>query len=265
MTLVPGETAVVGGPRPPQDATAKVTATPLTGLPLASCTITEGSTATAVPAVADCPLPALTAIALAAPAVPVAVNVTGLPVRPVDVAVRVFGPAVGPRVHDVTVAMPLGPAHTAAVGTTAPPPAATAKVTATPLTGLPLASCTITDGSTGTLMTRRPPRSTPLPYTTRFRSPAVPVAVNVTGLPVSPLDVAVRVFGPAVGPRVHDVTVAMPLAPVVTAVPGTTVPPPAATANATATPPTGLPLAARTITDGPGGTAVPDVADWLFP
>src|SRR3989441_109784 len=131
---------------PPPEATAKVTAPPLTGLPLASCTITDGSTGTAVPAVADWLFPALRAICVAAPVVPVAVNVTGLPVRPVDVAVSVFGPAVGPRVHDVTVAMPLVPVVTAVVGTTVPPPEATAKVTAPPLTGLPLASCTITDG-----------------------------------------------------------------------------------------------------------------------
>src|SRR2546425_161575 len=87
----------------------------------------------------------------------------------------------------------------------------------------------------------------------------------MTGLPVSPLDVAVSVFGPAVGARVHDVTVAMPLLPVVTAVVGTTVPPPEATAKVTATPLTGLPLASCTITDGSTGTAVPAVADWLFP
>src|SRR3989442_12685773 len=89
MPWVPVVTAVVGTTVPPPDATAKVTATPLTGLPFASCTITEGSTATAVPAVADCPLPALTAIALAAPAVPVAVNVTGLPRKTVGDGERV--------------------------------------------------------------------------------------------------------------------------------------------------------------------------------
>src|SRR5262245_14035830 len=52
---------VPGGPN--------VTGAPLTGLPLASRTITEGGTATAVPAAAHCWLPALTAMALAGPAV----------------------------------------------------------------------------------------------------------------------------------------------------------------------------------------------------
>jgi hypothetical protein len=91
-------------------------------------------------------------------------------------------------------------------------------------------------------------------------APVVPVAVKVTGLPVSPLDVAVRVFVPAIVPSVQDVTAAIPLALVVTGVVGLTVPPPDATANVTATPPTGLLNWSRTITDGGVATAVPTVA-----
>src|SRR2546425_9418885 len=93
-------------------------------------------------------------------------------------------------------------------------------------------------------MIRRPPRSTLFPYTTLFRS---------------------RVLVPAVVPSVQDVAVAIPFVPVVTGVVGTTVPPPDATANVTATPLTGFPLASCTITDGSIGTAVPAVADWLLP
>jgi hypothetical protein len=44
--------------------------------------------------------------AVVVPAVPVALKVTGLPVRPLTVAVTVFVPAVCPSVHDVSVAMP---------------------------------------------------------------------------------------------------------------------------------------------------------------
>ena len=88
----------------------------------------------------------------------------------------------------------------------------------------------------------------------------MPVAVNVTGLPDSPLAVAVRVFDPAVVPSVHDVTLAMPFVPVVTGVVGTTVPPPDATANVTATPLTGFPFPSFTITDGGELTALPAVA-----
>src|SRR5205085_11073970 len=47
------------------------------------------------------------AIVAAVPAVPVAVNVTGLPEREPEVAVNVFGPAVALRVQPPTVATPL--------------------------------------------------------------------------------------------------------------------------------------------------------------
>src|ERR1700739_5024574 len=93
----------------------------------------------------------------------------------------------------------------------------------------------------------------------------MPVAVNVTGLPVRVPEVAVRVLVPAVVPRVQLVTAAIPLAFVVTAVVGFTVPPPDATANVTLTPATGLLDASRTITAGGVVTAVPTVALWLFP
>src|SRR5438552_824960 len=56
--------------------------------------------------------------------------------------------------------------------------------------------------------------------------PGVPVAVNNTGSPVMPLGdaLAVSVFGPGVGARTQDVTVAMPSPPVAIAVVGLTVP-----------------------------------------
>src|SRR5881396_1300306 len=79
--------------------------------------------------------------------------------------------------------------------------------------------------------------------------PAVPVAVNVTGLPVSPLAVAVSVLVPAVVPSVQLPTLAMPLALVVWLAP-VMLPLPGATANVTVTPPTGLPPPSFTITDG---------------
>src|SRR5207245_5150789 len=96
-------------------------------------------------------------------------------------------------------------------------------------------------------------------------APATPVAVNVTGLPVRPVAVAVNVFGPAAVPSVQDVTAAIPLAFVSTAVVGLTVPPPVATAKVTATPATAFPLASFTITDGGMSTAVPTVAVWVLP
>src|SRR5439155_8172757 len=79
-------------------------------------------------------------------------------------------------------------------------------------------------------------------------APAVPSAVKVTGLPVSPLDVAVSVFVPAVVLSVQLPTVAIPL-PFVVWVPPVTVPLPTAAGNVAVTPCTGLPLPSCTITD----------------
>jgi len=84
-----------------------VTATCATGFPFASLTITDGGVLTAVPAVADWLVELLAAIVAAVPAVPVAVNVTGLPVSDPDVAVSVLLPAVALSVQLPTVAMPL--------------------------------------------------------------------------------------------------------------------------------------------------------------
>src|SRR6266852_6404350 len=86
----------------------------------------------------------------AGPATPVAVKDTGLPVKAPAVAVNVFVPATAPSVQDVTAAMPPALVVTAVVGFTVPPPPVIAKVTATPATGLPLASFTITDGGMAT-------------------------------------------------------------------------------------------------------------------
>ena len=95
-------------------------------------------------------------------------------------------------------------------------------------------------------------------------APAAPVAVKVTGEPVSPGLVAVRVLAPAVVPSVQLPTVAMPEALVVAAAP-VTEPPPEATAKVTATPETGLLLASVTSTLGAVATAVPAVAVWPLP
>src|SRR5437588_285508 len=95
--------------------------------------------------------------------------------------------------------------------------------------------------------------------------PAVSVAVKVTGLPASPADIARSVSVLAVVPKVHEFTAATPLAFVVTAVVGFTLPLPASGVNVTATPGTGLLNWSRTITAGGVATAVPTVAVWLFP
>jgi len=75
---------------------------------------------------------------------PEALNVTGDPDSPVDVAVTVllFVPVVGPNVK-VVDALPSVPVE-AEEADNDPPPAVTANVTLTPLTGLLLVSLTIT-------------------------------------------------------------------------------------------------------------------------
>src|SRR5438105_966222 len=120
-------------------ATANVTATPVTGFPFASLTITDGGALTAVPAVAALLVGLFAAIVAPAPAVPVAVNVTGLPVSDPEVAVNVFGPAVALSVQLPTVAMPL-PLVVWLPPVIAPSLRAALPVSATPVTGFPFAS-----------------------------------------------------------------------------------------------------------------------------
>jgi len=243
-------------------ATANVTATPVTGFPLASFTITEGGELTAVPAAADWLVGLFAAIVAAVPAAPVAVNVTGLPESDPDAAVSVFGPAVGLSVQEVRAAIPSVPVLTAVVGVTVPLPAVGVNVTATSATGLPFASLTITDGGEPTAVPAGAVWLVGLFAAIVAAVPAVPVAVNVTGLPVSDPELAVKLFEPAVALSVQLPTVATPL-PSVVWLPPVIVPFPGATANVTATPATGLPFASLTITEGGEPTAVPAGAVWL--
>src|SRR5947208_11882600 len=145
---------------------------------------------------------------------------------------------------------------------TVPLPAAGVNVTATPVTGFPFASFTITDGGGLTAVPAGAVGLVGLFGAMVAAAPAVPVAVNVTGLPVSDPDVAVRVLLPAVALSVQLPTVAMPL-PLVVCVPPVTLPLPAAGVNVTATSATGFPFASLTITDGGVLTAVPARSEWL--
>ena len=90
--------------------------------------------------------PAFFASETAAPAVELAVNAT---LNEPAVALILFVPTTGPSVHDPTVAIPEEFVEVVAPETD-PPPDATAKITDTPLAGLPFASFTITEGATET-------------------------------------------------------------------------------------------------------------------
>src|SRR5205807_1334479 len=246
---------VAGSTDPPPDAAAHVTVTPVTGFPFGSLTST---TCGVCRRVATCPVrlsPELLAMVADGPAVPVAVNVTGLPASDPDVAVNVLAPAVALSVQLPTAATPLALVLWLAP-VIVPFPGATANVTATCATGFPFASFTITDGGVLTAVPAVADWLVGLFAAIAAAAPAVPVAVKVTGLPVSDPDVAVRVLLPAVALSVQLPTVATPLAFVVW-LPPVTVPFPGATAKVTATPPTAFPFASLTITDGGEATAVP--------
>ena len=198
-------------------------------------------------------MPALMVMSAAAPAVPVAVNVAAG--SEPETAVNVFVPAVVPSRQLPTVAIPL--AFVVVVPpVTDPPPLATLNVTVAPATAAPFASVTFTDGATATFCPAIADCPSPLAIVTLPAPAAVPVAVNVTGDPTRPEDVAVNELEPGVAPNVHDPTCAMPWAFVVAFAPVID-PPPDATANVTLVPLTGFPLASSTFTDGGTATAVP--------
>src|SRR2546428_8175919 len=92
-------TGVVGVTVPLPAAGVNVTATSATGFPFASLTITDGGDVTAVPTWADWLVALFAAIVAAAPAVPVAVKVTGLPATAPREAANLFYPAVALNVH----------------------------------------------------------------------------------------------------------------------------------------------------------------------
>src|SRR5437773_6334362 len=103
----------------------------LTGLPLASWSCTAGCCANAWPLRAVLEGGVVSTSRVAAPAVPVAVNVTGLPASPVAVAVAVFCPAVALKVQDRNTTS-LNTTHiTSADAVPCPLPELAAKVTAT--------------------------------------------------------------------------------------------------------------------------------------
>src|SRR5713101_1682959 len=221
----------------PVPVAASTTVAPAIGLPNGSLAVTV---------IGELPLPAVigevavtvdcAADTAAARTVTVAVWVTVT--LPFTVAVTVFVPATVEL--KVPVIWPFAAVAPTGCVSVFPVPVA-ARPTVAPLTGFPLASRTVTvmvdtlDPLDAVIVTGAAPTSD----CAALGPPAVPVAVNVTGLPVSVPDVAVRVLVPAVGPKVQLPTVAMPL-PLVVWLPRVMLPPPAATANVTATPATGL-------------------------
>src|SRR5439155_237713 len=256
-------TGIAGSTVPFAPVALNVTATPETGFPFASFTITDGGELTAAPAVPGWLVGLFAAIVAAAPAVAVAVKITGLPVSPLAVA-RAVSVQIGRascREGGVVTAVPVF--VTGGAGSTGPFAPVALNVTATPETGFPFASFTITDGGELTAAPAVPGWLVGLFAAIVAAVPAVAVAVKITGLPVSPLAVARAVSVRAVVPRVQEVAVATPLPFVVTGVGGSTVPLAPVGRAVTATPATGFPLASFTLTDGGEPTAAPAVPGWL--
>src|SRR5256885_51247 len=189
-------TAVAPPSVPPPDAILTPIATParLTGLPDPSCSWITGCCGKGTPLCTAADGSVAMASRVAAPAVPCAVKVTGLPVSDPAAAVNVFDPAAGPRVHAVTVAMPSAPVVTGLVGVTLPPPAPGAKVTATPATGLPKASPTITAGGTATAVPTVAAWPSPALIATDAAAAADTLTLAVAPTGVTPFNIALIVF-----------------------------------------------------------------------
>jgi hypothetical protein len=140
-----------------------------------------------VPAVAVWPLPELIARFAAAPAVAVALNVTGDPVRPVTVAVADCDPAAVPSVH-VVPARPL-PFVDTDVLPTDPLPAA--NVTLVPLTAFPYWSVTFATMLLPSVVPTVAVWLLPELIARFAAAPAFAVALKLTGEPVRPVTLAV--------------------------------------------------------------------------
>src|SRR6185437_2113582 len=245
-TVAIPDASVTGEPPvtvPERTVEAKVTVTPGTTFPWLSCTITDGGV-TGVFTVALWRSPELTAMSLALPCV----------------AVAVCAPAVGPSVNWAT-AIPV-PSVIEVAGSD-PPPEVTAQLTVTPDTGF-TPSVTLTESSFGRMA--RTVSVCPFPPASDMvvAVPLFPKSMKLNGLPVSPADVATTVSGPANEPSVQVPRLATPDPLVVGVVPviDPLRAPPAARANVTDTPDTGLPNWSVTLAPGVVATAVPTVAAW---
>ena len=231
----------------PAGLTLAVITTPasLTGLLLASWSCTAGCWSKATPLCALLDGAVVSASLVAAPAVPCAVNVTGLPASDPAVAVNVFEPAVALRVQLPTAAIPFASVVWAAP-VTLPLCGPGANVTDTPETGLPNASVTITDGGTATAVPAGaccalPPLG---PIVAAAAGFSVTAAVSVTV--IVPFTVAVTVFVPAAVEL--RAPVIWPLVLVVPAGCVNVIPVAGFAASVTVAPLTGLPLASLTVT-----------------
>jgi hypothetical protein len=145
---------------------------------------------------------------------------------------------------------------------------AIANVTLVPATGLPPASVTVTTNGAPSAVLITLLWLFPEVRAMFVAGPTVAVDVNVTGLPVSPADVAVTEYVPTLFPNV-SVLLACPLPSVEVNVVLSDCPVAPtgvdAIANVTLVPATGLPPASVTVTTNGAPSAVLITLLWLFP
>src|SRR5919106_5733996 len=238
----------------PVPVAARTTVASLTGLPNSSRAVTvmvlEPVLAAIVPGAALTVL----RVALTDSALTVTVAVCVIAV-PLVVAEMTLAPATVEL--SVPVAVPFASVRPAGCVRVLPLPVA-ARTTTASLIGKPLSSFAVTV----MVAVRLPLLATMVPGTAvtmlwpGLRGPAGAAAGKMTGLPLKPGAVAVRVFGPGVGPRVQLPAVATPFVPEVATAP-VTLPPPVATAKVTSTSGTGFPYWSVTSTAGATGTVAP--------
>ncbi len=171
---------------------------------------------------------------------------------PETTAVRVWEPAVGPRVHRVAASPSpsVGPLSGAAL----PPPSPTTQVTGVPGTGLPDSSSRRTTSSCGSGVPATALCASPETASRAAALPAAAVWTKVTGEPASPSAAASVRCSPADGPRVRS-TAARPSSSVSTTS-ALTLPPPCAR-QVTGTPGMGLPKTSATCTTRGSGSGAP--------
>ena len=236
------------------DAIAKLTVTPEIGLSPASVTLTTNGLERPVLVSDDWLFPDTIAIVVAAPTVAVAVKVTGLPLKPLDVAVTVYIPALSPSLKLVEASPLVLVGHVVVPRDCPVAPGgaeAIAKLTVAPDTGLPPASVTVTIRGSERAVLIAPDWLLPLVSAMVVAAPTVAVAVKVTGLPLKPPDAAVTVYVPALFPNVSTLEACPLLLVVLVAVLNDCPVAPAGTeeiAKLIFTPEIGLPPASVTIT-----------------
>ena len=131
----------------PEDGALNTTVTPLTGLLLASFTVTCSAVPKAVLVLVDCGVPPVAVIDAGGGGVFVSANVADGD-TPATLAVTLYGPPATPLAVAVTLVCPWALVTAGVVSVALAPVAGAENVTVTPLTGLLPASFTVTCSAT---------------------------------------------------------------------------------------------------------------------